>query len=183
MRLALILSGLVLLLVPSAQAGQRQTGEQEHKKVKTQNCKGAKKAIVFYRRSTWNMQDQLETARSVTRHPERWVKGCAYLNWIAKRWQKGSRQLFKTLEHLHDPKTAICHVFQRYCTQALAVSECESGKSTHAHNGQYRGLFQMGSSERRIFGHGSTAIEQARAAKRYFDRSGRDWSPWSCKPY
>ena len=51
-----------------------------------------------------------------------------------------------------------------------------------AQNGQYLGLFQMGSSERRLFGHGETAHQQALAAHRYFVVSGRDWSPWSCKP-
>jgi hypothetical protein len=82
------------------------------------------------------------------------------------------------------PRTAICHVFGRhYCRQALAVSWCESRHSTTAQNGQYRGLFQMGSYERRRFGHGSTARDQAIAAHKYFVRSGRDWSPWSCKPW
>ena len=37
------------------------------------------------------------------------------------------------------------------------MSRCESGLRTDAQNGQYLGLFQMGSSERRIYGHGSTA--------------------------
>ena len=58
---------------------------------------------------------------------------------------------------------------------------CESRLDTTAQNGQYLGLFQMGSSERRLFGHGDTAHEQAVAAHRYFVRSGRDWSPWSCR--
>jgi len=81
------------------------------------------------------------------------------------------------------PKAAICTVFgRRYCGQALAVSWCESRHSTRAQNGQYLGLFQMGSSERRLFGHGPTARKQAAAAHRYFVVSGRDWSPWSCKP-
>ena len=31
-------------------------------------------------------------------------------------------------------------------------------------------------------GHGHTADMQARAAFRYFVYSGRDWSPWSCRP-
>lgn len=79
------------------------------------------------------------------------------------------------------PKEAICNVFGSYCQEALAVAWCESRYSTSAQNGQYRGLFQMGSSERRIFGHGSTARAQAVAAHRYFVRSGRDWSPWSCR--
>ena len=53
-----------------------------------------------------------------------------------------------------------------------------SGK---AQNGQDRGLFQMGSYERQLFGHGDSAHAQAVSAHRYFVRSGRDWSPWSCR--
>ncbi len=79
------------------------------------------------------------------------------------------------------PKQAICGVFGRFCSQAVNVAWCESRLSTRAQNGQYLGLFQMGSSERRLFGHGSTAYAQAVAAHRYFVVSGRDWSPWSCR--
>jgi len=81
------------------------------------------------------------------------------------------------------PPSVICRVFGSYCGEALAVSRCESGHRTDAQNGQYLGLFQMGSNERRIFGHGSSANAQASAAHRYFVASGRDWSPWSCKPW
>ncbi len=80
------------------------------------------------------------------------------------------------------PKAAICDVFGRYCRQAVAVAWCESRLAPTAQNGQYLGLFQMGSSERRLFGHGPAATDQAEAAHEYFVRSGRDWSPWSCKP-
>jgi multidrug resistance efflux pump len=81
------------------------------------------------------------------------------------------------------PRAAICDVFGgRYCRQAVAVAWCESRLTTTAQNGQYLGLFQMGSYERRLFGHGATARVQAEAAHTYFVRSGRDWSPWSCKP-
>jgi hypothetical protein len=78
------------------------------------------------------------------------------------------------------PKAAICDVFGSYCDEALAVARCESRLSPSAQNGQYLGLVQMGSYERRLFGHGSSAREQAVAAHRYFVRTGRDWSPWSC---
>jgi hypothetical protein len=78
------------------------------------------------------------------------------------------------------PRKAICTVFGSYCGQAVAVAWCESRLTTTARNGQYRGLFQMGSYERSLFGHGRTAHDQARAAHRYFVRSGRDWSPWAC---
>jgi hypothetical protein len=81
------------------------------------------------------------------------------------------------------PRAAICDVFgRRYCREALSVSWCESRHSTSAENGQYLGLFQMGSYARGLYGHGRTARQQALAAHRYFVVSGRDWSPWSCKP-
>lgn len=77
----------------------------------------------------------------------------------------------------------ICDVFgERYCSEALEVAWCESRWNTEARNGQYRGIFQMGAWERRTFGHGPGAYEQARAARRYFEKSGRDWSPWECQP-
>jgi hypothetical protein len=79
------------------------------------------------------------------------------------------------------PRRAICAVFEGRCREAIAVAWCESHLQTTARNGQYLGLFQMGSHERSLFGHGPTAHEQAVAAHRYFVRSGRDWSPWSCR--
>jgi hypothetical protein len=92
----------------------------------------------------------------------------------------------RTLASLHEasPKSAICRVFgTRHCRAAVAVAHCESRLTTTAQNGQYRGLFQMGSSERNRYGHGSSAYEQAKAAHAYFVASGRDWGPWSCKPW
>ena len=101
---------------------------------------------------------------------------------LARREADAERQRLLTAFE-RSPEKAICHVFGSYCRQALQVARCESGVQTSAQNGQYLGLFQMGSSERRIFGHGESAVEQAQAAYRYFVRSGRDWSPWSCKPW
>jgi hypothetical protein len=80
------------------------------------------------------------------------------------------------------PKVAICAIFKHYCAQAVDVAWCESRLSTRAENGQYLGLFQMGYTARRLFGHGASALAQSVAAHRYFVHSGRDWSPWSCKP-
>ena len=79
------------------------------------------------------------------------------------------------------PRRAICSVFGPYCEEAVAVAWCESHLTTTAQNGQYLGLFQMGSQERGLFGHGTSAHAQALAAHRYFVVSGRDWSPWSCR--
>ena len=84
---------------------------------------------------------------------------------------------------LQTPAGAICAVFKGHCRDALAVARCESNLSIHAQNGQYLGLFQMGSYARGRFGHGWTPLVQARAAHRYFVQSGRDWSPWTCKPW
>ncbi len=78
-------------------------------------------------------------------------------------------------------KRAILDVFGRYGAEAVRVAWCESHLTVTAQNGQYLGIFQMGASERRTFGHGHGAYAQARAAKRYFITSGRDWSPWSCR--
>ncbi len=79
------------------------------------------------------------------------------------------------------PKAAICDVFGKYCGQAIDVAWCESRLQTTARNGQYLGLFQMGHNERRRFGHGPTAHQQAVAAHKYFVLSGRNWSPWGCR--
>jgi hypothetical protein len=71
---------------------------------------------------------------------------------------------------------------------ARAVSRCESGAywwthPTWAHNGEYQGMFQMGWGERQRWGHGPDPWTQARAAYKYWLDSGRDWSPWGCKPW
>ena len=62
--------------------------------------------------------------------------------------------------------------------KAFDVVACETGGAynTTARNGQYLGLFQMGARERSTYGHGETALAQARAAFRYYAISG--WRPW-----
>lgn len=59
----------------------------------------------------------------------------------------------------------------------LRIAWCESTWRTWAANGSHLGLFQMGGPERRIYGHGSGAMTQARAALRYYFVSGL--SPWN----
>jgi len=83
-------------------------------------------------------------------------------------------------------KVIILKVFgPKYGPQALAVSWCESKWYRFAGYGkhQYLGLFQMGNYARSRYGHGNGAWKQARAAYAYFVDSGRDWSPWTCKPW
>jgi hypothetical protein len=78
---------------------------------------------------------------------------------------------------------AIEATFGAYASQAVRVASCESGLSVRASNGQYLGLFQMGSYARSRYGHGPGPWAQSRAAFNYFAASGHDWSPWSCKPW
>ncbi len=118
-----------------------------------------------------NAKSKLAHARKRVRQLTRTVRALR-----AKVEAREARRLAKL-----PPRQAICSVFGPYCEEAIAVAWCESRLQTTAQNGQYLGLFQMGSSERELFGHGATARDQAAAAHRYFVRSGRDWSPWSCR--
>jgi hypothetical protein len=87
----------------------------------------------------------------------------------------------------HAINLAFCGKSNSYCgasSEAWQVARCETGGtfSPWANNGQYLGLFQMGSFARSRYGHGRDPWTQARAAHRYYVESGRDWSPWTCKP-
>jgi len=146
-----------------------------------------RQVITFFERHRWLLTDPVvgPEARRQLRFRRaslaREAKRVARLREQARR-----EQVTRKLQAIQKagPRTAICHVFgDRYCGQALRVAGCESHLRLTARNGQYLGLFQMGSSERRRFGHGRTAFRQAKAAHRYFVLSGRDWSPWSCKPW
>jgi hypothetical protein len=62
---------------------------------------------------------------------------------------------------------------------AQSVAKCESHFHTWATNGQYYGIFQMGSHERSIYGGSSSnPWEQVRAAHAYYLDAG--WGPWQC---
>jgi len=149
------------------------------------NLNRARKYISNKRKATWEWQDKILVPHTRTNYAERKAHGCKYIKWLGKRWATNAEGAFRTYVDLQDPEAAICHVFGNYCTQALAVTACESGHSRtpRATNGQYLGMFQMGSFARSTYGHGNTPLEQAIAAYKYFVASGRDWSPWSCKPY
>lgn len=79
-------------------------------------------------------------------------------------------------------KRALVKYFGTAWVQAASVSFQEGSWHTWASNGCYQGTFQMGCSERRTYGHGSDLTSQVIAAARYWRASGRDWSPWECKP-
>lgn len=111
--------------------------------------------------------------------------------WWARAFRREHRRLVEARDRLHRRVTssasvgaveAIRWIFGPYAGQAQRVARCESGWNVYASNGQYLGMFQMGSRERAIYGHGTSPLAQARAAYIYFWTSGRDWSPWTCKP-
>lgn len=128
-------------------------------------------------RSLLSSSDRSEVAVSALAYAEHRARE---LTETVATLRKASRRRDVRRRAALSPRTAICNVFGSYCEEAVAVARCESRLSTTAQNGQYLGLFQMGPSERRLFGHGPTARAQAIAARRYFVSSGRDWSPWSC---
>jgi len=136
--------------------------------------------IVFFHkhRALLNSNEERATARAALARAERRIPQLTHTISVLRDQlaQREARRLAAL-----PPRAAICDVFGSYCQQAVAVSWCESHLDPGAHNGQYLGLFQMGSSERRLFGHGDSAHEQALAAHRYFVSSGSDWSPWSCR--
>lgn len=183
------LCALVLVVTPAAaRAGSSaQTGAELTRHLAA--MKKSASVIRFFDTHRWLLSDprfeqeaafRLRIARR-TLHASRAKAERARAQLALRTAATERKRLLASLEG--SPRKAICHVFGSYCSEALRVARCESGYSVDAQNGQYLGLFQMGSSARRIFGHGDDALEQAQAAYRYFVRSGRDWSPWSCKPW
>jgi hypothetical protein len=146
----------------------------------------SRSVLRFFEGHRWLLQDprfRREAKRQLARHRARLVRTMRRLS-VARAALRGRRQArLLASARAQEPQWVICRVFGSRCEQALQVARCESGLSTTAQNGQYLGLFQMGSSERRLFGHGASAAEQAKAAHRYFLSAGGDWSPWSCKPW
>jgi hypothetical protein len=179
---------LMLLLIALPGTGQSQSDAQlsAQLKVHLRVMKKDQQVLRFLRTHRWLLSDarfKAEAQRQLRIHTASLARmqreAVIAKKAIARRTQ--ARRLASL--RVASPKVAICRVFGSYCGQALAVSRCESGLRTTAQNGQYLGLFQMGTSERRIYGHGPTALQQAKAAHAYFVDSGRTWDPWSCKPW
>jgi hypothetical protein len=180
------LCALILLVVPAAAQAQSQTDLGAQLTHHLTTMKRSTQVVRFFDSHRWLLSDprfQKVARRQLALHTTKLEQARARV--VAAKAAIRKKAQVRRLAALREasPQEAICTVFGRYCGQALQVARCESGLTTTAQNGQYLGLFQMGSSERRLFGHGATAIEQVRAAHRYFVVSGRDWSPWSCKPW
>jgi hypothetical protein len=184
LRLTLIVCAFALLAAPAATA---HTMTKPHPTLEAtlamqrQVVRHDRQVIRFFRTHRW-MLARYNVLRPIASRELRWHR--AQLRWTLREIaETKTRIAAREARKLADPWEAIRAVFGSYADQANAVASCESGHSVWAANGQYLGLFQMGSSERAIYGHGSTPLEQARAAHRYFVASGSDWSPWQCKPW
>jgi hypothetical protein len=107
-----------------------------------------------------------------------------------RKWQGALKYLHRVRHQayitLHPPAPRVSSVpqiivavFGAAAPEALHVALCESHYYTGATNGQYFGIFQMGSSERARFGGSSLdPWDQVRAAYRYYSVAG--WGPWAC---
>jgi hypothetical protein len=175
----------VLLLVSTAFALASTTAARSGGGAR-QTVKRDRQVLRFFANHQWLLRDPrfaAEAKRQIDAH--RRSLAAAERQLAAHRARSRRHQTARRLASVRasTPESAICRVFGPRCNEAVRVARCESGMHTDAVNGQYLGLFQMGSQERRLFGHGPSAEEQARAAHRYFVVSGRDWSPWSCRPW
>jgi hypothetical protein len=162
---------------------QERTAHTLHERLE-QKLAAARKhrgTIAFFKSHRWllSSSEHRVNAEAALRHAEQRL---AELSRTIRALRSAIQAREARRQEAASPKAAICNVFGRFCRQAVAVAWCESRLTTTAQNGQYLGLFQMGSYERRLFGHGTSARAQANAAHAYFVRSGHDWSPWSCKP-
>jgi hypothetical protein len=179
---------LVLLVTPAAaHVSPTPKGELEAQlRHHVPSLRHDRQVIRFLKHHRWLLSDpryEREAKRQLSSHRAHLAvakrKIAATRMAIAKR----SQQHRLAAAHARTPRAVICRVFGPHCREALAVARCESGLQSVAENGEYLGLFQMGSSARRLFGHGPSVEDQVRAAYRYFVATGRDWSPWSCKPW
>lgn len=179
---------VLIIAVLAVMGGSIETDTAQAKKP---TCVGVHQGINFYRGKTWHWQDKLGVAR--TKASKKPIRSCAYAKWVANLWRDrahDSRKKWNShvryLNSLNSsPIAAIRYVFGPYgqAEEAVTVARCETGGtfSVYAKNGQFLGLFQMGNWARSVYGHGWTALEQARAALRYWLDSG--WSGWQCLPY
>ena len=176
---------LILMILPATAQSQSDADLSAQLTRHLSTMKKDKQVLRFFEAHGWMLSDPrfaAEAKRQLRRHSLSYARtqrrAAAAKRALARRSQ--NRRLAAVAATT--PQSVICRVFGDYCRQAVAVSRCESGLRTDAENGQYLGLFQMGSNERRLFGHGPSVAEQVAAAHRYFVASGSDWSPWSCRP-
>jgi hypothetical protein len=181
---------VLLLAVPATAQSQSDAGLRAELTHHLKTLKKDQQIVRFFRTHRWLLSDprfEVQAKRELSRHRASLSihrhKLATLKATLHRRTLKHKRLRRLASLRSASPAVAICKVFGSHCREALHVSRCESGLRIDARNGQYLGLFQMGSNERRLFGHGPTAIEQVKAAHRYYVASGRSWRAWTCKPW
>lgn len=177
---------LILLVLPATAQSRSDADLSAQLTRHLSTMKKDRQVLGFFKAHPWLLDDPrfaVEAKRQYRLHSSSLARTTRRAAAAKRLIQRRAKARHLAAVAASSPKAAICRVFGNYCREALAVSRCESGLRTDAQNGQYQGLFQMGSNERQLFGHGPTPTQQAAAAHRYFVASGRDWSPWSCKPW
>jgi hypothetical protein len=141
-----------------------------------------RRGIQWQRSQTWRWQDRAGVTRTPTRHAERRATSVPFLRWIDRLWleRKIRARHLASQRWGGSVQTIICRVFGSQCQEALYIAYRESRYSIHAVNGQYLGLFQMGSGERSAYATAgyATAYEQTVAAHNLY--RARGWEPWTC---
>lgn len=181
--------------IPSEKHGNHSSRHVQHHQLhrihsSMKSCPGIVRGINWYRSKTWGWQRKLGVSRS--RAEFQTFHSCPFARWTARLWigraheyrirywtaVKARAVERRRVMSLSVPDI-ICQVFGSACGKAQAVAACESGYSVYATNGQYYGIFQMGSSERARYGGSSNdPWEQVRAAYAYYSDAG--WSRWQC---
>jgi hypothetical protein len=130
---------------------------------------------------TWHYQDEAGVARTPTRYAERRTTSVAFLRWDERLWStRRARAKARARAAPASIPGIIGRVFGANASEARAIAYRESHYETTAVNGQYRGIFQMGSRERTTYatiGY-ATAYEQVVAAHNMFRVRG--FEPWTC---
>jgi hypothetical protein len=136
------------------------------------------RSIERNRARTWRCQRALGRGLSPISYSAERSPSIAYRRWVNRLWARRAGFVCNVARQTSDPVRAIYAVWGLRAPEAIRVFRCESHLYVGARNGQYLGIAQMGLYARGRYGHGHTALEQARAAYRMWRAEG--WHPWSC---
>lgn len=139
-------------------------------------------AIRWHRARTWHWQRSAGVRPTTTHYAERSTTSLAFLKWINNLWQRrltAARRQAARISSASVP-ALICRVFGSVCGAARSIAWTESRYRTWAKNGQYLGIFQMGSSERETYDTlpYTTAYNQIVDAHNMY--LARGFEPWYC---
>lgn len=176
----------VLCMVPAASARPGRSGAPSAPQ-ETSRVVSLRHSIVAHRAATWRFQDLMGVPHTRASHVVGRSRSVPFLRWANGLWnnrQKVARRNLAELRRSTSPSVVprlICVVFgPAECSEGRRIAWGESRDETWAANGQYLGLFQLGSGERASYatiGY-SSAYQQIVAAHNLY--RARGWEPWTC---